>query len=52
MTGNLFGNETCQGLDDFLRPEHLISSETKLFCKTLITIPKPNEFCLIPHRLR
>jgi hypothetical protein len=42
MTVNLFGNETCQGLDYFLRPEHLISS----------TIPKPNEFCLIPHRLR
>jgi hypothetical protein len=36
MTGtDLFGIKTCQGLDDFLRPEHLISSETRLFCKTL-----------------
>jgi hypothetical protein len=36
MTGtNLFGSETCQGLDDFLRPDHLISPELKLFCKTL-----------------
>ncbi|MBN2060514.1 MAG: hypothetical protein JW882_08875 [Deltaproteobacteria bacterium] len=36
MTGtNLFGNEKCKGLDDFFRPEHLISSETRLFCKTL-----------------
>ena len=35
MGTDLFGREKCQGLDDFLRPEHLISSETKLFCKTL-----------------
>ena len=36
MTGtNLFGSETCQGLNDFLQPDHLISPELKLFCKTL-----------------
>jgi alkylation response protein AidB-like acyl-CoA dehydrogenase len=36
MTGsNLFGNETCKGIDDFLRPHHLISPEGKMFCETL-----------------
>ena len=29
------GNEMCTGLDDFLRPDHLISDEVKEFCKTV-----------------
>lgn len=28
-------NAKCKGLDDFLRPHHLISPETKQFCDTL-----------------
>jgi butyryl-CoA dehydrogenase len=30
-----FGSEKSKGIDDFLRPEHLISEETKMYCKTL-----------------
>ena len=27
--------EKCKGIDDFLRPDHLISEETRMFCKSL-----------------
>ena len=30
-----FGSAKCKGIDDFLRPDHLISAETKMFCKSL-----------------
>lgn len=33
MSGDLA--KTCQGIDDFLRPDHLISPEAKMFCDTL-----------------
>lgn len=36
MTGTTrFGDATCKGIDDFVKPDHLISPETKMFCSTL-----------------
>lgn len=35
MSEELFSRTKCRGVDDFLRPDHLISQETKMFCKTL-----------------
>ena len=32
---SLAQKEKCSGIDDFLRPEHLISEETRMFCKSL-----------------
>jgi hypothetical protein len=27
--------EICKGVNDFLRPDHLMSEENKMFCETL-----------------
>ena len=36
MTGpTRFDDATCKGIDDFVKPDHLISPETKMFCSTL-----------------
>jgi len=32
-----FGSAKCKGIDDFLRPNHLISAEAKMFCESLRT---------------
>ncbi len=33
--GTELGMGRAKGSDDFLKPEHLISPETKMFCKSL-----------------
>jgi glutaryl-CoA dehydrogenase (non-decarboxylating) len=45
-----FEGAKCKGIDDFMRPDHLISEETRMFCKTLREfvnkeiIPNEDEF--------
>jgi len=41
-----FGSAKCKGIDDFLRPNHLISAETKMFCESLRNFVN-NE--ILPH---
>jgi alkylation response protein AidB-like acyl-CoA dehydrogenase len=41
-----FDSARCKGIDDFLRPDHLISAEAKMFCESLRNFVN-NE--ILPH---